>query len=267
MSLNNRRLTAPDIRKSLSNDYGVDVTPRTIQNRLMEAGLYGRVARRKPLISEKNRIARLNWAKEHANWTIQQWECVLWSDESKFNLFGSDGQVLVRRRAGEAMNSACVVPTVKHGGGNIMVWASMSAYGPGPIRLVEGVMDQYQYRSILEETMLPAAQNLFADRRWIFQHDNDPKHTAKSVKQWIEDQDFHCLWWPAQSPDLNPIEHLWQDVDLPVKNFRPSNKEELFRVVNDAWRGILSSRCRNLVQSMGRRCKAVIDAKGGPTKY
>ena len=191
----------------------------------------------------------------------------MWSDESKFNLFGSDGQVLVRRRAGEEMNPACVVPTVKHGGGNIMVWAGMSALGPGPIRLVDGVMDQYQYRKILEETMLSAAEIMFANRPWIFQHDNDPKHTARSVKQWINDQSFEYLWWPAQSPDLNPIEHLWQVVDSPVKSRRPSNKEELFRVVSEAWSNITSDRCRTLVQSMGRRCQAVIDAKGGPTKY
>ena len=228
MSLNNRRLTAPDITKSLSNDYGVDVTTHTVQNRLMEAGLYGRVARRKPLISDKNMTARLTWAREHVNWSDQQWESVLWSDESQFNLFGSDGQILVRRRAGEEMNLACIVPTVKHGGGNIMVWASMSAHGPGPMRLVDGVMDQHQYRSILEETMLPAAETMFANRPWIFQHDNDPKHTARSVKQWIDEQDFQSLWWPAQSPDLNPIEHLWQDVDSSVKNSRPSKKEELF---------------------------------------
>lgn len=192
---------------------------------------------------------------------------MLWSDESKFNLFGSDGQVLVRRRAGEAMNPACVVPTVKHGGGNIMVWASMSALGPGAIRLVDGVMDQYQYRSILEETMLPAAETTFVNRQWIFQQDNDPKHTARSVRQWLDDQDFETMGWPAQSPDLNPIEHMWKEVDVFVKNLRPSNKHELYQTVSEAWRSISISRCKALVQSMGRRCQAVIDAKGGPTKY
>lgn len=267
MSLTNRRLTAPDIRKSLSNDYGVHVSARTVQNRLLDVGLYGRIARRKPLISEKNRVARLTWAREHVNWSDGQWENVLWSDESKFNLFGSDGQILVRRRAGEEMNPACVVPTVKHGGGCIMVWASMSAQGTGPIRLVEGIMNQHQYRCILEETMLPAAETIFANRRWIFQHDNDPKHTARSVKQWIDEKGIENMWWPAQSPDLNPIEHLWNEVDYSVKSSRPSSKAELFQVVSEAWGNIPANRCRTLVESMGRRCQAVIVSKGGPTKY
>ena len=148
-----------------------------------------------------------------------------------------------------------------------MVWTSMSAHGPGPMRHVDGVMDQHQYRSILEETMLLAAETMFANRPWIFQHDNDHKHTARLVKQRIDEQDFQSLWWPAQSPDLNPIEHLWQDVDTSLKNSRPSKKEELFQGVNDAWSSISIGRCRTLVQSMGRRCQAVIDAKGGPTKY
>ena len=84
--------------------------------------------------------------------------------------------------------------------------------------------------------MLPAAETMFASRPWICQHDNDLKHTARSVKQWVDDQNFQSL----QLPDFNPIEHLWQEVDSSVKNSRPSNKE-LFRVVNDAWLNITSS--------------------------
>jgi transposase-like protein len=84
--------------------------------------LYGRIAAKKPPLKNTNKKKRLVWAKKHEQWTLDRWISALWSDESKFEIFGSNRRVFVRRRVGERMISACVVPTVKHGGGGVMLW-------------------------------------------------------------------------------------------------------------------------------------------------
>lgn len=87
------------------------------------------------------RLLRLNWTKERKDWTMTDWNKVIWSDESKFNLFGSDGRVYVRRRVGEELLPECVHQTVKFGGRNAMVWGCISCDGVGPIVKVEGRMN------------------------------------------------------------------------------------------------------------------------------
>ncbi len=108
---------------------------------------------------------------------MNYWNQVLWSDESKVNLFGSDGVQHVWRRPGEEYQENCALPTVKHGGGGIMVWGCMSAAGTGELRLIEGNMDSNMYCDILKQKMMPFLQKLCQTA--VFLHNNDPKHTAK----------------------------------------------------------------------------------------
>lgn len=97
--------------------------------------------------------------------------------------------------------------------------------------------------------------------------DNDPKHTAKSVGRWFEDERVPVLPWPSQSPNLNPIENLWNMVDASVKETKPSTLDQLEAVLRQAWASIPASTCARLVASMPRRCAAVIERKGYATKY
>ena len=127
-SLRNRRLTSSDLRRSLEEQNGVTVTARTIRNRLREVGLKGCVAAKKPLLNAVNRKARLTFARGHKGWTVPEWNNVLWSDESSFEIFNSRNRVFVRRRTGEKYTESCLAPTVKFGGGKLMVWVA-SAVG------------------------------------------------------------------------------------------------------------------------------------------
>lgn len=122
--------------------YGVDVSVSTTKRRLADAKLYGRRPAKKPLISKKNRMARLHFAKTHQHWTSKEWSKVLWSDESKFLLFGSDGIKYVRRPDGQRFNPRYQLPTVKHGGGSLMVWGCFSRDGIGPLYQIDGIMDK-----------------------------------------------------------------------------------------------------------------------------
>ncbi|CAJ0940501.1 unnamed protein product [Ranitomeya imitator] len=118
-SLRNHRLTAAQIRDQVNATQSSSTrhtSTTTVKRRLCAAGLYGKIAARKPLLRTGNKQKRVVWAEEHKEWTLDQWKSVLWSDESKFEIFGSNHRVFVRRRKGERMDSTCLVPTVKHGG-------------------------------------------------------------------------------------------------------------------------------------------------------
>jgi len=101
----------------------------------------------------------------------------------------------------------------------------------------------------------------------VFQQDNDPKHISKLARKFFQNNNIRLMEWPAQSPDLNPIENLWADVKSAVSKAKCSNNNQLWDVVQHTWKAIPLKRCQDLVDSMKRRCKAVIQNKGYTTKY
>ncbi len=115
--------------------------------------------------------------------------------------------------------------------------------------------------------MLPSADKLYGDADFIFQQDLAPAHTAKGTKSWFNDHGVTVLDWPANSPDLNPIENLWGIVKRKLRDTRPNNADELKATVKETWASIPPQQCHKLISSMPRRIEAVIKAKGAPTKY
>ena len=163
-----------------------------------------------------------------------------------------------------------VQQTVKFGGGGVMMWGCMTSSGPGMMCRIEGRMDQYMYREILERELIHTLHAYDLDpANLIFQHDNDPKHTSKSVRRWLNLQEFVVLKWPAQSPDLNPIEHLWATLKCRLNQYErpPKGMLELWERVEDCWASITPNECQNLYRSMPKRIAAVIAAKGRWTNF
>lgn len=248
----------------------LNISKSTIRRRLCESNLHGRSPRKVPLLSAKNIRDRKKFAKDHSEWKgpegSKKWRNVLWSDESKINLFGSDGRCYVRRPPGKEFNVRFTKKTVKHGGGNIKIWGCFSWFGPGPIHWIREIMDQHVYTNILDEVMFPYADENMP-LKWTFQQDNDPKHTSKKAKEWFRTNKVSVMEWPAQSPDLNPIEHLWKDVKVEVAKLRPKNANDLWTAVQKVWSEIPIQRCQRLIESMPDRCVAVLKNNGQATKY
>ncbi len=195
---------------------------------------------------------------------LPMWSKVLFSDESKFCIsFGNQGP-RVWRKGGEAQSPSCLKSSVKFPQ-SVMIWGVMSSAGFGPLCFWKPKPPVYQ--EILEHFMLPSADQLFKDADFIFQQDLAPAHTAKSTKSWLNDHGVGVLDWPANSPDLNPIENLWGIVRRKLRNKRPKNADELKATVKETWASIPPQQCHKLITSMPRRIEAVIKAKGAPTKY
>ena len=210
---------------------------------------------------------RLEFAKRYIDKDEEFWNRVLFTDETKVNLFGNDSRGKVWRKKNTALDVNNLTPTVKHGGGSVMVWGAIAASGVGRMVFIDGVMDQHQYKRILEDNLKDSVDGLGLGQSWIFQQDNDPKHTARSVKEWLLYHAPRQLNSPPQSPDLNPIEHCWDILKRKVATKHVRSRDELKIALEEAWKEISPDETRNLVRSMPRRLQAVIDAKGGPTKY
>ncbi len=220
----------------------------------------------KPLLNQRQRQKRLTWAVEKKNWTVAQWSKVLFSDESKFCMsFGSQGP-RVWRKSGEAQNPCCLKSSVKFPP-SVMIWPAMSSAGVGPLCFLKSTVNAAIYQEILEHFMLPSADKLYGDADFIFQQDLAPAHTVKGTKSWFNDHGVTVLDWPANSPDLNPIENLSGIVKREMRDTRPNNADELKATVKETWASIPPQQCHKLITSMPRRIEAVIKAKGAPTKY
>ena len=181
----NRRKTVPQLTAEFNLGRLNPVSTNVVRKALKKVKLNGRVAARKPLLSKKNIKARLEWARKHVKWTKEQWYRVMWTDESKFELFGTKRRVYVRRFANERFRSYCLVPTVKHGGGSVMVWGAITAHGVGPLKQVVGIMRKEDYKKILVYTAVPAGLRMLK-KGFVFQEDNDPKHSAIICRSYLD---------------------------------------------------------------------------------
>ncbi len=262
----NLRITRGDLVNDLQRA-GTKVTKATISNTLRRQGLKSCSARRVPLLKPVHVQARLKFAREHLDDPEEDWENVIWSDETKIELLGKNSTCRVWRRKNAELHPKKTIPTVKHGGGNIMLWGCFSAKGPGRLICVKERMNGAMYREILSENLLPSARALKMKRGWVFQHDNDPKHTARATKEWLRKKHFKVLEWPSQSPDLNPIENLWRELKVRVAQRQPQNITALEEICMEEWAKIPATVCENLVKTYRKRLTSVIANKGYITNY
>ncbi len=142
----------------------------------------------------------------------------------------------------------------------------MSSAGVGPLCFLKSTVNAAIYQEILEHFMLPSTDKLYGEADFIFQQDLAPAHTAKGTKSWFNDHGVTVLDWPANSPDLNPIENLWSIVKRKMRDTRPNNADDLKAAIKATWASITPEQCHRLIVSMPLRIDAVIHAKRRPNQ-
>lgn len=272
--LGERFETAEETARTLVGNHQHPISGQTVRRRLVENHLYNRRPALGPVLTRRHRHARLQWAQARVNWTWRQWQHVLFTDESRYCLSRADGRIRVWRRRGERYSDACVLENNRWGGSSVMIWGGITlnqrigpiffrGLGPGH---GNGVTAQRYIDQVLRPHLLPFSQGR---RNFTLQHDNARPHTARITANFLQQHNIQVMPWPALSPDLNPIEHLWDRVQRELNRVlpRPTTAAELERALLRAWNNIPMAAVNTLIHSMRRRCQDVINARGGHTPY
>jgi transposase len=195
---------------------------------------------------------------------------LFFSDESKFLVFDAFGPNPHWKKKGAPPKPSDVLQVVKHGGGSVLVWGCITRLGVGHLHHITGRMTAAKYTETLSDAYLLSLR-MFGLRPQdvIFQHDNDPKHTSRHARKWLLKHRVRVLPWPSSSPDMNPIEHVWAQLDRAVRArpILPRNRDELWEALEEEWYKLPSDFIANLYNSMAHRVGALMEAKGGHTQY
>ncbi|GFW52569.1 transposable element Tcb2 transposase [Trichonephila clavipes] len=205
----NRRTTAQQVANQFLASSGKQISRKTVARRLRGGGLYAR----RPVVcvplTRQHRTARLQWCREHHNWTEQDWACVLFSDESRFSLSTDCRRQLIWREIGTAYRPENIQEKDRYPTCSIMVWAGIMINGRTHLHVVaNGTMTGQRYT---DEVLLP--------------------------QDCLDSEGIQRLVWPARSPDLNPIENVWDAMERQVagRNYPPTNRNTLIRALTEEW--------------------------------
>ena len=201
------------------------------------------------------------WVRQHRRWNNQQWAAVLFTDESRFHLDMLDRRGVCGGVVGNGMLTATLLSmTVMEEGA---LW-----FGEGSVHLVviNGNLTGQRY---IDEVLRPVVVPFLRQHQCQFQDDNARPHRARIVQEFLRQNNVVRIEWPARSPDMSPIEHVWDILGRRVRSRtpRPRTLHELAAALQDEWRRIPQQQITRGVRSMRRRCQAVYAAYGGHTRY
>ena len=259
--------------REIVHQLNLSVSPATVDRRLQEAELFGRVARRKRAFTEEEMKKRLSFAEGYKHWKKKDWERVIFADESIIQGEGGckSGRVWVRRPAGEfeANKSEYIVHSVAHPI-QLNMWGCVAASGVGYCHIYNESMDAKDLIRILDANLLASVDLVFPEtprEMWYLLHDNAPTHRANITKAWLHNHGITRVEFPPYSPDLNIIENVWQYIEVRVEARRPTTIEQLQDIIAEEWENIPKKFLKKLAHSMIDRIKAVIAANGDHIHY
>ncbi|GFW36874.1 transposable element Tcb2 transposase [Trichonephila clavipes] len=220
-------------------------------------------------LNGRQRRNRLCWARERVSWTQQQWASVLFTDESRFTMESDSGRLLIWREQRTRYHQSNTVERHSYRGGGILVWAGISLGGHTDLHVFHGgTVTGLRYRDeTLDLYVHPYAAAIGND--FILMDDNARPHRARIVEEYLEDHGLERMEWPARSPDLNPIEHLWDYLGREVASLNPPPRSlhELKQGLLCVWSSLPIPVSDNLINSMGNRCRQCIQVRGGHIPY
>ena len=251
-----------DNPKDIVRTLNLDVSARTVRRRLNEIDLHGCIQR----AEHENVRARISFAEGYSRWTEEDWSRVMFSDETHFYL-GHHGREYVQRPPGAALDPKYTRKENERLEGKVSLWGCICADGLGHAELFDDSFDARRYQSILHLNLVRSAHHFWPRGQWWFQQDNASQHKAATSREWFHNHGIDLIDWPAWSPDLNPIEELWNDLKRRVYGRHPHSMEELERYVTEEWAATDLNFIARICRNMPRRLQAVIANHGHKVPY
>ena len=244
----------------------VPVCKRTVTRYFKAVGLTARRKPDAPSLTDEQMRKRLEFARDHVKWTLDDWKNVMFSDECSFmrvKPFGT--QYYYANDEHNLRHKHQFKQKMQGGGGRIMVWGCITAHGVGDLCWVEGTMDAKYYKTVLRDYVVDSCDWSGIDpAKFIFQQDNASIHTAKVVKEYIRDKNINVLVWPPNSSDISPIERLWAYIKQRLDGYElsPKTLQELFDRVEEIWMSVAKDYLLSLYAEMPSKMRMLIKTRG-----
>ncbi|GFX57285.1 transposable element Tcb2 transposase [Trichonephila clavipes] len=265
----NRRQTAGEITRHTTQATGRPISRFTVARRLHGGGLFARRPVRCVPLTPAHRRRRSLWCRGHRNWRDSEWGRVLFTDESRFSLSIDSHRILIWRERGSRNHPSNIIERDRYGGRGVLVWGCIMLGSRTDLHIFDA--DSVNGTRYCNEILLPYVR-LFRGAmglQFIFMDDNAPCHRTVAAEQLLESEDIERMVWPARSPDLNPIEHVWDFLGrrLAARTLPPVMIRELRLALQDEWASMPQQLIDTLILSIGRRCETCVAVRGDHIPY